>query len=125
MKPNPLRGVNNLLDNALGICKSDIVLVACDPEKEELASAISEQLKERGVSYSIECVDYDGKQIPHKLAEKMLDDHHNVILLFFSKSIWHQKERRIAKHEKKKGWFHTQAHCRCSQMALHWLIPEK
>ncbi len=98
----PIKGIDNLLDNVLRVLKSDKVLIASDFERGNLVSEVSMHLDERDVCYSVMSVDYDGKKIPAELSERLLDDEHNVILLFFGKSIWHQKERRDAKYVKKK-----------------------
>ncbi|MCK5062737.1 MAG: hypothetical protein KAR23_02310 [Candidatus Aenigmarchaeota archaeon] len=97
-----VKGIDNLLDNVLCIQKSDKILIASDPEREELVREVSMHLDERDISYSVMSIDYDGKRIPAELSEKLLDDEHNVVLLFFGKSIWHQKERRDAKYVKMK-----------------------
>ncbi len=97
-----VEGIDNLLDNVLCIKKTDKVLIASDPEREELVHEVSMHLDEKDICYSVMSIDYDGKKIPAELSEKLLDDEHNVVLLFFGKSIWHQKERRDAKYVKMK-----------------------
>ncbi len=100
--PNNYPGIANLLDNSLYISRDDKVLIASDLERDELINEVSDEINSRGISYSIVKVDYDGEKIPPELSSKLLDDEHNVLLLFFGKSIWHQPERRTAKYEKKK-----------------------
>ena len=95
-------GIDNLLDNSLCIQNSDRILVAGDYEREDLVHCILTSIEKRHIQYSYLLVDYDGKQIPYTLSHKLLDDKHNVILLLFKNSIWHQEERRVAKYIKKK-----------------------
>lgn len=100
--PNKYPGIDNLLDNSLSIQKTDRILVAGDHEREDLVNRILTRMEKRHTNCSSLLVDYDGKQIPDNLSKKLLDDQHNVILLLFKNSIWHQEERRIAKYDKKK-----------------------
>ncbi|MCK5063260.1 MAG: hypothetical protein KAR23_04980, partial [Candidatus Aenigmarchaeota archaeon] len=79
----PIKGIDNLLDNVLRVLKSDKVLIASDLERGDLVSEVSMHLDERDISYSVMSIDYDGKRIPAELSEKLLDDEHNVVLLFF------------------------------------------
>ena len=99
---NEFPGIDNLLDNALCIQKTDRILVAGDHESEDLVHRIIKAIEKRHVHYSCLLADYDGKQIPGNLSQRLLDDQHNVILLLFKNSIWHQEERRTAKYIKKK-----------------------
>ncbi|MBI4174370.1 MAG: hypothetical protein HY517_01895 [Candidatus Aenigmarchaeota archaeon] len=91
-----------MLDKSLGVNKEDMVLIGSDPDRQELVHSISAALERRGIKYTALCVDYDGKHVPAELSERMLDDCHNVLLLFFGKSVWHQPERRKAKYDKRK-----------------------
>jgi len=97
-----MRGIDNLLDNVLCATSSDTVLVAGDCARENLVSAVSQSLSQRQIPHTCHSEDYDGKHVPPDLAAKLLDDEHNVLVLLFGRSIWHQPERRAAKYDKMK-----------------------
>lgn len=92
-------GIGNLLDHYLKVGSSDRIFLAFDPASRRVAGEIEHALTARFLSFTAYQTEYDGRMMPTSLRELFLDDVHNVGILLFRCSIWHQPERKKAKYE--------------------------
>ncbi|RKY89925.1 hypothetical protein DRQ09_00405 [candidate division KSB1 bacterium] len=96
------KGLYNLLFSYLCVNNNDAVLVCFESSRRNIIKELKLLVRKRNLNFAELKIDYDGVVIPETILEKMLDNTHNVIIFFLRNSIWHKRERWIAKHRLKK-----------------------